>query len=126
LRPGCDRGARAVSLIGAALVASVLFGVYHFAHSAPFNTLGMVVLLTAVGLVTSAFFFLVRDVYATILFHNFLGLFGVVQALEASGQLNALETLQPPLLAMALVTIGILALLDWTMLRPSAEPGRAG
>ena len=122
---GLRSSGRIVSLIGAALVASVLFGVYHFAHSAPFNTSGMVVLLTIVGLVTSAFFFLVRDVYATILFHNFLGVFGVVQALEASGRLSALETLQPPLLAMAVVTIGALAICDRTMLRPSEAPGHA-
>ena len=108
---------RAVSLIGAALVASVLFGLYHFAHSAPFNTIGMVALLTAVGLVTSAFFFIVRDVYATILFHNFLGMFGVTQALAASGQLQAFTTLQPALVVMALATVAVLALSDWTLLR---------
>ena len=116
---------RAVSLIGAALVASVLFGLYHFAHSAPFNTIGMVALLTVIGLVTSAFFFLSRDVYATILFHNCLGMLGVVQAFGASDQLNAFETLQPVLLATAFVTIGILAVSDWTVLRRGAEHGRS-
>jgi hypothetical protein len=113
LRP---RG-RAVSLIAAALVASVLFGVYHFAHSAPFNMPGMVVLLTVVGLVTSAFFFIARDAYATILFHNFLGLFGVTRALAESGQLHAFERLQPPLLSMAVLTIVVLAISDWILLR---------
>ena len=36
----------------AALAAAVLFGAYHFAHSPPFNTVGAVVLLSVVGLVT--------------------------------------------------------------------------
>ena len=36
----------------------------------------------------SAHFFLSRDIYATIVFHNFLGVFGVVQALAASGRLE--------------------------------------
>lgn len=107
----------AVSVIGAAMVASVLFGAYHFAHSAPFNSPGMVTLLTLVGLATSAFFFISRDVYATILFHNFLALIGVVQALAASGQLNALDVVQPPLLLMALATIVLLALSDRILLR---------
>ena len=108
---------RAISITGAALVASTLFGIYHFAHSAPFNTVGMVALLTGVGLVTSAFFFMARDVYATILFHNFLGMFGVMQALVASGRLDAFATLQPPLLIMALATVTVLALSDRILLR---------
>jgi hypothetical protein len=45
-----------VSVILAAIIASVLFGVYHFAHSPPFNTVGTVMCLTVIGLVTSAFF----------------------------------------------------------------------
>jgi hypothetical protein len=108
---------RAIAIIGATLVASVMFGMYHFAHSAPFNTIGMVALLTAVGLVTSAFFFIGRDVYATILFHNLLGVFGVVQALATSGQLNALTGLRAPLLIMAMAAIGSLAVLDLILLR---------
>jgi hypothetical protein len=113
---------RVVSVIGAALVASVLFGAYHFAHSPPFNTPGMVGLLTVVGLFTSAFYFIARDVYATILFHNFLGMFGVVQALVASDHLNALAALQPPLLIMAFATLAVLALSDWALLRRDARP----
>jgi len=108
---------RAVSTIGATLAASVMFGIYHFAHTAPFNTTGMVALLTAVGLVTSAFFFIGRDVYATILFHNLLGVLGVVRALGASGQLHEFKDLQVPLLIMAGVAIGSLAVLDLILLR---------
>jgi hypothetical protein len=108
---------RIVSWIGAAVVASLAFGLYHLGRSAPFNTFGMATLLTMVGLITSTFFLVARDVYATILFHNFLGTFGVVQALEASGRLSAFATLQPPLLIMAVLAVAILGLADWGMLR---------
>ena len=52
----------------AAVIASLVFGVYHFAHSAPFNTVGMVSFLSMIGLLTSLVFFLSRDLYGTILF----------------------------------------------------------
>jgi hypothetical protein len=116
---------RAFSILGAALVGSMLFGLYHFAHSPPFNTLGMVMLLTLVGLVTSVFFFVSRDVYATILLHNFLGMFGVVQALAIAGALDAFAVLQPPLLIMGLVAIAVLALSDRLLLRMRSESSAA-
>ena len=94
------------------MAASVLFGLYHFAHSTPFNTIGMVALLTGVGFVTSAFFFLSRDIYATIVFHNLLGVFGVVQALAASGRLETLDSKQPALMVMAAAAAVVLGLLD--------------
>lgn len=99
---------RWVAPILAAVVASVLFGLYHFAHSPPFNTLGFVVLLTVIGLVTSLFFFVSRDVYGTIAFHNFLGIFGVIRALDQSGQLASFERPALPLLLTAAVTIAVL------------------
>jgi hypothetical protein len=99
---------RWVSTILAAIIASVLFGVYHFAHSPPFNTMGFVVLLTAIGLVTSVFFVVSRDVYGTIAFHNFLGIFGVLRALDASGNVTSLERPVVPLLVMAVVAIATL------------------
>jgi hypothetical protein len=98
----------ALSLVGAALLASVLFGLYHYAHSAPFNTLPMVALLSVVGLVTSVFFFISRDVAGTIVFHNFLGTFGVVQALAAAKSLSLLEQLQAPLIVAASITAALL------------------
>jgi hypothetical protein len=102
-----DRG-RWVSTILAAIIASVLFGVYHFAHSPPFNTAGFVVLLSVVGLITSLFFFVSRDVYGTIAFHNFLGIFGVIGALESSGTLGSFERPVIPLLAMAVGAVVLL------------------
>jgi hypothetical protein len=91
-----------------AIVASVAFGLYHIAHSPPFNTPGMIGLLTLVGVVTSVFFVTVRDVYGTIAFHNFLALFGVLQALAARGALGHYEAPHPTLLATAVVALGLL------------------
>ncbi|TFG01855.1 MAG: CPBP family intramembrane metalloprotease, partial [Promethearchaeota archaeon] len=79
-----DKGSKIIAV----LVSSILFGIYHFAHSPPFNTVNMVLLLTVIGIITSVFYFTVRDVYATIVFHNFLGIFGVINALQASGNLK--------------------------------------
>ena len=98
-----------VSLSLAVLAASVLFGLYHFAHSAPFNSVKMVALLSVVGLVTSTFYFISRDVAGTLVFHNFLGTFGVVQALHAAGELAAFERLQLPLVSTALLTVALIA-----------------
>jgi membrane protease YdiL (CAAX protease family) len=104
LQPRLGRGAVFV----AAVVAAVLFGLYHFAHSAPFNTWAMVGLLAVVGLVTGLFFFVSRDALGTAVFHNFLGTFGVTQALEKAGALGTLEVLQPPLVGTALTTAAVL------------------
>ena len=108
---------RLIGAIAGGVVASVLFGLYHYAHSAPFNTIAMVTLLTVVGLVTSLFFFLSRDAYGTIAFHNFLGTLGVAQALKAAGKLDTLATIQTPLLAMAIVAIAVLIVADRYWLR---------
>jgi hypothetical protein len=99
---------RWTSTVLAGLIASVLFGVYHLAHSPPFNTVGLVVLLTVVGLVTSVFFFVSRDVYGTVAFHTFLGIFGVIRALESSGTLGSFERPVIPLLVMAVVSVLLL------------------
>jgi hypothetical protein len=114
-----NRG-RWVSVISAAVISSVFFGVYHFAHSPPFNTVGFVVLLTVIGLVTSAFFFLSRDVYGTIAFHNFLGILGVIRALDASGSLASFERPVVPLLVMAVVAITLLILAHMRLLSAGA------
>ncbi|HEX6252556.1 MAG TPA: hypothetical protein VFZ56_14130 [Gemmatimonadaceae bacterium] len=92
----------------AAIAASALFGIYHLAHSPPFNSLRMVLLLTMVGLITSAFFFTVRSAYGTIFLHNFLGLFGVLEALARRGRL---ESLQRPNVALLVTAAGALGLL---------------
>jgi hypothetical protein len=99
---------RWVSVILAAIIASVLFGIYHFAHSPPFNTIPLVVILSMVGLVTSVFFFVSRDVYGTIAFHNFSGILGVIRALDTSGNLSVFERPIIPLLVMAVIAVALL------------------
>lgn len=66
-------------IISGIVASDLLFGVYHFAHSAPFNQWEMVLFLMIPGLLTSLVFFLGRDIYATIIFHNFMGMTGVMQ-----------------------------------------------
>jgi len=105
------------STVCAALMSAVLFGAYHFAHSTPFNTWSMVALLSVVGLVTGAFFFLSRDVLGTAVFHNFLGTFGVTQALAATGGLATLEAIQVPLVGTALTTTAVLIAGYWWVRR---------
>jgi hypothetical protein len=108
----------------ATAAAAVLFGLYHFAHSPPFNSWAMVGLLTVVGLVTGGFFFLSRDAIGTAVFHNFLGTFGVVQALAKADALKPLEQLQPPLVGTAAFTVLVL-LIARAALRPSRNAGTA-
>ena len=116
-----DHG-RWASIILAAIIASVLFGVYHFAHSPPFNTIPLVVILSVVGLLTSVFFFVSRDVYGTIAFHNFPGILGVIGALEASGNLSVLESPIIPLLVMAVITVALLIAAHVLWLNSGAAP----
>jgi hypothetical protein len=101
----------------AAVVACLAFGAYHFAHSAPFNTVGMVAFLGVIGLLTSLVFFLSRDVYCTILFHDFPGVFGVVQAQAAQHNLGAFQTVQVPLVGTALAALLILVAADRLIVR---------
>ncbi len=110
-------GSNRVSAPVAIIVASLLFGAYHIAHSAPFNSIQMIAFLSVIGLITGVFFFVSREVYATILFHNFLGVFGVVQALVAQDNIAAFETLQIPLLASAAVGLGVLVAVDGLIIR---------
>jgi hypothetical protein len=116
-----DRG-RWVSLILAALIASVLFGVYHFAHSPPFNTVPLVVFLSVIGLLTSLFYFVSRDVYGTIAFHNFLGILGVIRVLDASGNLSSFERPIIPLIVMAVIAIALLIAAHVFWLNAGAAP----
>jgi hypothetical protein len=119
------RAGQAISIGLAAVLASVLFGVYHYAHSAPFNTAQMVLLLSVVGLVTSAFFFISRDIAGTIVFHNFLGTFGVVRALSQAKALSPLEQLQIPLIVTAVITASFLAA-GYLILRRAPDAMPAG
>lgn len=109
LAPNLSARRSVLALIKTSIVTSILFGVYHFGHSAPFNTVPMVAFLTLIGLGTSAFFFISRDLIGTAVFHNFLGTFGVVQALVAARALHSMEVVQVPLVVTAAITILVLA-----------------
>jgi hypothetical protein len=104
---------RGISLLAGIMIAAVLFGVYHIAHSPPFNTAPVIMMLTLVGVVTAVFFLVVREVYATIVFHNFLALFGVIQNIDVAN-------FQHPnlfLLGVLLVTLAVLIGLDLSLIR---------
>ncbi|MGH7856250.1 MAG: hypothetical protein ACREQY_02895, partial [Candidatus Binatia bacterium] len=100
------------STLVALVSASIVFGLYHFGHSPPFNTWAMVGFLTIIGLLTGAFYFAVRDVYGTIVFHNFLATIGVLRSLEDAGLLSTLNDPAYPLFATALIAVSILASAD--------------
>jgi hypothetical protein len=105
--------------LAAGTAASVLFGVYHFAHSAPFNQLPSVLFLTGIGFVTSVWWFVSRDVYGTAIFHSFFGVTGVLAALQAGGFAPPHPQLSIPLAATAAAVTLILVVLDLTWVRLS-------
>jgi hypothetical protein len=117
LTPRIGRWSTAVALLGAA----VLFGTYHYAHSPPFNTLAMVVVLTVVGLVTGIFFFVSRSVYGTIAFHNFMAALGVLRALDQAGRLDAYTSLQPALVGSAVIAVATLVAVHVFWLRAAVN-----
>lgn len=96
---------KVIGVIVGIMAANFLFGVYHYAHSAPFNQTWMVFFLMIPGLITSLVYFLGRDIYATILFHNFLGMTGVMQNVD-------LELFSQPLyLLYGLLVISVIVLI---------------
>jgi hypothetical protein len=104
---------------GIAVVSAALaFGLYHLAHSPPFNTLAMVLLLSAVGMATGIFFFLGGDLYSTIVLHNAFAIRGVIQALDESGNLDGYASPQLPLIATAIAAFVVLVIVDVVLIRP--------
>ncbi|WP_152042162.1 type II CAAX prenyl endopeptidase Rce1 family protein [Salinigranum salinum] len=114
IQPRVGRVAAMACLV---VTASVAFGLYHVAHSPPFDTPAMVVLLTGVGVVTSLVFVVSRDLYATVAFHNALALTGVTRALAASGRLSAFADPAPVLWATAIVALAALVATDYWLVR---------
>jgi hypothetical protein len=111
-------GSRPVSAGIAVLSAALAFGSYHFAHSPPFNSPAMVLLLSGVGVVTGTFFFAGGDLYSTIVLHNAFAMRGVVQALAEGGNLDRYATPQLPLIATALAAVTALVIADVVLIRP--------
>jgi hypothetical protein len=102
------KAGKIVSLIVGIVVADVLFGIYHFAHSAPFNQVNMVFFLMIPGLGTSLVYFFARDLYAAIVFQNFMAAFGVMQSIN----LEAMIKPAYPLYITAFISILILVCFD--------------
>lgn len=95
---------KAIPILIGAVVASVLFGVYHFAHSPPFNEVNMVLFLMIPAIAPSVVYFLGRDIYGAIIIQNFLGIIGVMQAID-------LQAYSQPLFQMYVLTIPAIAAL---------------
>jgi hypothetical protein len=104
----------------AILVAALAFGLYHFAHSPPFNAARMVLALSGVGVATGLVFFIGGDLYGTIIFHNALALRGVTEALGKAGRLEFYRRPQPALIATAIAATVVLATADLVLIRPLA------
>lgn len=108
---------RIAATTGAIMISGTLFGLYHFAHSPPFSQPAMVAFLTVIGFVTGIVYFIARDVYATILFHNFLGCAGVAQSLAVSGLLDTYSRPLPPVIGMAVLSLAVFVLMDVLYMR---------
>jgi hypothetical protein len=108
---------RILAIIAGVIAASVLFGLYHFAHSPPFNQPGMVAFLSLFGVVTSLVYFIGRDIYATMVFHNFFGSFGVMQSLATAGILSSYTEPLYPLIGTAVISIAIFIAVDLLYVR---------
>ena len=102
-----------VGIIG----ASLLFGIYHIGHSPPFNTVSMIAFLSLFGVVTSLVFFIGRDIYATMVFHNFFGGFGVMQSLAAAGALAGYTRPLYPVIGMAVLSTAVFIGMDVFLIR---------
>jgi hypothetical protein len=102
-----------MSIVFGAAIATILFGIYHFAHSPPFNEPGTVLFLMYPGILTSLVYFIGRDIYTTIIFHNFQSLFGVMMSV------NVASFTQPiyPILILAAVSMLVLVTLDLLLVR---------
>lgn len=111
-----------VAILCGILVASILFGLYHFAHSPPFNQPAMVAFLSIIGVVTSLVYFISRDVYATMVFHNFFGCIGVMQSLSVSGVLDAYSQPLLPVIGMAFASLLIFVSMDLLYVRKTPMP----
>ncbi|MDD1716143.1 MAG: CPBP family glutamic-type intramembrane protease [Methanolinea sp.] len=106
-----------VSVASGLFLSGFLFGIYHFAHSPPFNQPATVAFLSVTGLLTGLVYFIGRDVYATIVFHNFFGCIGVMQSLSASGLLAAYSRPILPVIGMAVISFLVFAGLDLLYVR---------
>jgi hypothetical protein len=104
---------KVISIILAATASIILFGIYRFAHSPPFNQPNMVLFIMYPGVLTSIVYFVGRDIYAAIVFHNFQALLGVMNNVNIESLLHPVY----PLIMIAIVSIVILVLSDLLAVR---------
>lgn len=115
-----------VAMLPAAVLSSILFGLYHYAHSPPFNTPEMVMRLTGIGLITSLFFFLSRDVYATIIFHNFFATFGVLRSFQTPDHVDTFRRFKPVPAGLAVLALGLVIGMHLLWFKPNPLPPHHG
>ena len=96
-----------MSVIVGAIAASVLFGVYHYAHSPPFNQTSIVLFLMFPSIATAVTYFLGRDIYATVIVQNFMGIFGVIANLPA---LEPFRQPMVPIYVLSAVSVAVLVI----------------
>ena len=98
---------KVVSVVIGTMAATILFGLYHYAHSPPFNQTNMVLFLMLPGFATALTYFLSRDIYSTVIVQNFLGIVGVLASLP-----NLEPYRQPilPLYALSAVSVAALVI----------------
>ena len=104
---------KVISIILAATASIILFGIYHFTHSPPFNQPNMVLFVMYPGVLTNIVYFVGRDIYAAIIFHNFQALFGVMNNINIGPLLHPMY----PVIMIAIVSIVILVLSDLLIVR---------
>jgi hypothetical protein len=95
------------SVIVGAVAASVLFGIYHYAHSSPFNHTNMVLFLMLPSIASAVTFFLGRDIYATVIVQNFMGIVGVLSGLP---NLEVYKQPMVPIYALSAISIAALVI----------------
>lgn len=102
-----------ISIIVGAAVSTILFGIYHFAHSPPFNQPNMVLFIMYPGVLTSIVYFIGRDIYAAVVFHNFQALLGVMNNVKIESLLHFAY----PVIIIAIASIAILVISDLLVVR---------
>jgi hypothetical protein len=106
------------SVIVGAVAASILFGVYHYAHSPPFNQTSVVLFLMLPSIATAVTYFLGRDIYAAVIVQNFMGIFGVIANLPA---LEPFRQPMVPIYALSAVSVAALVISASLMLKRSQK-----
>jgi hypothetical protein len=116
-----NKKGRVTSIIAGGAVATILFGIYHFAHSPPFNQPIMVLLLMYPGILTSIIYFIGRDIYAAIIFHNFQALFGVMAGIS----IEPFTRLLYPVIILGIASMFVLVISDMLLIRRRMNIGNS-